>query len=275
MKNKTLYDIYYKIPNNLRILTRKFYHDLERLIHYGNTDMFDWVGIETSTVCNRRCYYCPNSIFDRSLPKNEKRMNDKLFRKIINDLAKIKFCGFIVISGFNEPLMDERLPHFIRYTKKTIPKTEIMIITNGDFLTPKKYNELVSAGANRFFVSSYDLDVNRLRNIHGKAPIKYKVMTNITPKQNRGGLVEVEIKDTPACQMPEKTLVIDVNGNVILCCNDYHSSVIFGNLKHKSIMEIWNSKKYKETREQLKNRVFKLDICKKCNDLPKQRKCKK
>ena len=45
---------------------------LRKFIKYGTADMFDDIDIETTTFCNRRCSYCPNSLFDRGLKENEK-----------------------------------------------------------------------------------------------------------------------------------------------------------------------------------------------------------
>jgi sulfatase maturation enzyme AslB (radical SAM superfamily) len=72
----------------LYILANK-YQELNSLLRYGTTDMFIDFDIETITTCNRRCSYCPNSIFERSLPKNEKLMDKELFEKIIDELAEI------------------------------------------------------------------------------------------------------------------------------------------------------------------------------------------
>ena len=51
------------------------------------------ITIETTTYCNRRCSYCPNSVFERSSKKNTQLMNPALFRKIIDDLAEVGFKG--------------------------------------------------------------------------------------------------------------------------------------------------------------------------------------
>lgn len=273
------YKLYSAIPTNLKTPVKRIFFNFKKLWYYGTTDFFDYVTIETSTICNRRCSYCPNSVFDRGLPKNERRMNKKLFQKIIDDLSSINFCGHLSLHGFNEPLLDDRLPDLIKYAGKILPQVEILITSNGDFLGPDKYDELVSAGVDRFFISEHEADSQKnkkfkqnMKNLSAylekhpdrRVPVKYKIMTTDTSLQNRGGLVKVKKIDNPRCLWPDKMLTIDVNGNVILCCNDYHSSVVFGNLRTKSIAEIWNSDSYKKIRKELENHIFKLDICKKC-----------
>jgi radical SAM protein with 4Fe4S-binding SPASM domain len=58
-------------------------------------------------------------------------------------------------------------------------------------------------------------------------------------------------------------VVIDWNGNVVLCCNDYFSSIKFGNVENEKFIDIWNSDLYTKTRSDLRHKKFNLDICKK------------
>jgi len=78
-------------------------------------DSFDQVHtlyIETLTACNLRCSYCPNSVYERGLIKNNQEMETKLFFKIINELAELNWIGDIQPHSYGEPLLDERLPSF-------------------------------------------------------------------------------------------------------------------------------------------------------------------
>ena len=49
--------------------------------------------IETTTHCNRRCSYCPNSVFERGSKENTQLIDTALFRKIIDDLAEMGYKG--------------------------------------------------------------------------------------------------------------------------------------------------------------------------------------
>lgn len=215
---------------------------------YGTFDFFNYINIELNTSCNRRCYYCPNSIYDRGLIKNQKLMPEELFKKIINELAKINYTGKILPQNFGEPLLDKRLSYFIKYAKEKLPKAKIYVITNGDYLTKEKYREIKQAGADKIIVSPHD-DVEYQE--HGM--------------NNRGGLVET--KNTcynPRCLLPDNPVVIDYDGNIVLCCNDYLGVVKFGNVKRQRLIDIWNSQEYKKVRKDLKNRKFRFKICRKC-----------
>ncbi|NQT92724.1 MAG: hypothetical protein HQ559_08180 [Lentisphaerae bacterium] len=53
-------------------------------VKYGSPDIFPIISIETTTACNRTCFYCPNSKTDRGRLENAKQMDEELFRKIVD-----------------------------------------------------------------------------------------------------------------------------------------------------------------------------------------------
>ena len=75
-----------RLPWMIKVILDKHTTNLNNLIRHGTTDIFNHVYFDTITSCNRRCYYCPNAVYDRGLIKNEKLMDETLFRKIIDDL---------------------------------------------------------------------------------------------------------------------------------------------------------------------------------------------
>lgn len=271
-----------------------FYTKMKYLIKYRTFDFFNDINIEINTSCNMRCKYCPNHIYERGLIENEKLMDEELFKKIINDLADINFSGRISPQFFGEPLLDKRLTIFMKYIKEKLPKAKIIIISNGDALTIEKYKELTDAGVFYFIVTQHGNEMNsnmkeifkyvkkRPKNsekirLDGfqryqkiKNNIEYQKLDLNVPLYNRGGLVDPPIVEyAPNCQFIFNPLVIDHEGNIILCCSDYFSSIKFGNVKDKSIVEIWNCKEYKKIRSEIKKSIYNSDICKKCVGLIK------
>ncbi|PIN76490.1 hypothetical protein COV17_02320 [Candidatus Woesearchaeota archaeon CG10_big_fil_rev_8_21_14_0_10_36_11] len=83
---------------------------------------------------------------------------------------------------------------------------------------------------------------------------------------NREGLVDVQGKQLSMthCIPESHTLTIDVEGNVVLCSNDYLGRHKFGNVTAKGLMDIWNDKDFKRIRWHKKRGRFDLDICKAC-----------
>lgn len=277
------------IPDFGKPFVRKLYYQINNLVKYGDPNFFNAVDIETITACNRRCAWCPNSIYDRGLIKNKKLMDEKLFSKIIDELSELKFSGQIRFSFYGEPLLDERLEAFVKYVRDKLPKVDIFVFTNGDFFTLDLYKRLSKNGVDFFIMTQHDEIMSLtmkelLKNLH-KVPYSKKDFyhesayrldgydTTILHKSiksmklcNRGGLLKsinpkksINLK----CLLPTNGVVINHAGNVILCCNDYLGSVKFGNLNKESLLGIWQKENYTKIRKELR-KTLRLEICKKC-----------
>lgn len=234
------------------------------------------IEIETNTSCNRRCSYCPNSIYDRGLIENEKLMPTELFHKIIDELAEIGYNGRICPVFYGEPLLDKRIVGFMRYIRHKLPKSWIEIYTNGDFLTHKKYSQLLEAGVNRFVVTQHGEAIpDGVKNLYNYfksngCDLKKISIQNLYSGSkllcNRGGLIHLSgVNPIPECAndwIPR--IVINYEGDIILCCNDYFSEVKFGNINEKKLIEIWMDRTYRNIREDLQNQRYTLPICRKC-----------
>lgn len=53
------------------------------------------------------------------------------------------------------------------------------------------------------------------------------------------------------CHIPMYSLTVKLDGTVIMCCEDWLESKVFGNVFDSSIQEVWNSFELKEVREKL------------------------
>lgn len=277
--------LYRQLPFNIAQIPRRVYHFITRIYYnycnvfkYGTKDMFHEINIETSTYCNRRCSYCPNSVFDRGLKKNEKLMSENIFRKIIDELSKINFAGRISPHLYGEPLLDKRLPELMMYAHKKLLKAKIEIYTNGDFLNKEIIERFYDSGVKFYLISLHETGrekQKKIDNLHlfekfmknrGK-DIEFDILDiSNAPLYTRAGLVKVkEVNKEPPCSFSALPLVINYNGDVVLCCNDYFGEVSFGNLNQESIIKIWNKPKFKKIRKELENKVYRLKICKRCN----------
>lgn len=245
-------------------------------ISYGLFDVFGAVGIETTTHCNLRCKFCPNSKYDRGLKKNEKRMSWELFKKIIDELAEINYRGIIRPFFYGDPLVDDRMPEMVNYIKSKIPKAKVYLNTNGVALTIEKYKKLQEAGIDYLMISQYTSEM--LPNVKeffeymktrpaSENKAKYRIFKEEElATSNRGGEVEVPtIAERPFCAYPgHYDLNINFNGDVVLCCNDYHGKMTFGNVKEKRIMDIWRQPHFHKLRKEVRTGIYKLPMCKKC-----------
>lgn len=68
------------------------------------------------------------------------------------------------------------------------------------------------------------------------------------------------------CLLLWTKLVIDWNGDVVLCCDDWNHKVVLGNLKKDTIERIWKGDKLNYIRYKHLHRDFNnLELCSKCN----------
>jgi len=74
-----------------------------------------------------------------------------------------------------------------------------------------------------------------------------------------------KIKRKP-CALIWLKMIVDWNGDVVLCCDDWNHSTILGNLKKQTIEEIWKGDKLKKIREAHKKGEFNnVPLCAGCN----------
>ncbi|MFP4402882.1 MAG: radical SAM/SPASM domain-containing protein [Candidatus Woesearchaeota archaeon] len=258
------------IPNKIIDYLNKLYmivHKIKCFILYKNTDMFNYITIELDRNCNRKCNYCPKSIY-----KDNGKIsffNKNNFLNLIKQLKKINYKGRVILSGYCEPLMNENLKEFILIIKKNLPKVKIIIYTNGDYINNKFSNFLKNNLINLIVTFHKPNSTNNIKNIRNKF-INYNRVIFRKNFENsylstRGGIVSIKKKEIKKiCITPLVNLTIDYKGNVIICSHDFFSNNSFGNLKNKNIIDIWNLKKYKLIRKNLSKGIFKNEICKYC-----------
>jgi radical SAM protein with 4Fe4S-binding SPASM domain len=244
-----------EMVNSLYKMVNKFYN-LTNKMKYGE-DMFFRMEIETTSTCNRKCHYCPNSIHNRG----NHLMPLELYEKIMKELKDLKWSGMIHPHFYGEPLLDDRLPFIVKKTREYLPKSKIIIYTNGDLLTKEKY-DAISPFVDGFYVTNHG-------NLNPNIPKERKIVVrSITNFVNRGGLIVVpEDKKCPKvskCMMATQNVTITWNGDVVLCSEDFFSKHCFGNLEKERLIDVWNKPEFIKIRKELRNGVFNSDMCKKC-----------
>lgn len=101
--------------------------------------LFQNLDFETISNCNRTCPTCiRNSHPDRDAvqPWFETHLLDEdIIFAVLDEAVSLGFSGGVILSHYNEPLMDERLPDIARRVKAYNRFASIFLNTNGDFLT--------------------------------------------------------------------------------------------------------------------------------------------
>jgi radical SAM protein with 4Fe4S-binding SPASM domain len=108
------------------------------------------VQIQTHTICNARCIMCPYEEVYKKISHG--RMTRRLFERIIDECAEHKveqLKPFLM----NEPLLDRRLPDFIRYARKRLSAAIIGFSTNAQLLEGRLAEDLLSCGLNDLWVN--------------------------------------------------------------------------------------------------------------------------
>lgn len=103
------------------------------------------VSLETNSVCNQACYFCPVSVD----PREDAVMPDSMFTSILEQLGAFRdTLDAIFLQSYNEPTVDRR---FVRHVKEIMDaELPVAVLTNGSGLTPSRVDEILEAGPLRY-----------------------------------------------------------------------------------------------------------------------------
>jgi MoaA/NifB/PqqE/SkfB family radical SAM enzyme len=138
------------------------------------------VSLETMTMCNQRCYFCPVSIE----PREDVTMSDEMFARIVNELTMYRdTIEGVFIQSYNEPTMDRRFVDICRTLFDAgLP---VAVLTNGSGLTPAKVDALMKAGTLRYLcVNVSTLDREQYKRDRGEDHIEI-VLRNLEYLRHR------------------------------------------------------------------------------------------
>lgn len=214
---------------------------------------------------SNRCTYahihdrCPAS--RATIPKT---LPSDIILRTLNYLNEEKYDKKICFHTYNEPLIDPRLLSFIRSARAACPDSDIFIYSNGFMLDQILLDELVIAGASSFRISAYTYkEYERL--IKLKTHIQYYVeRMNIEERWiERIGVYDLPEKDsTESCYAPLTDIQITHAGKIRLCCVDWKSKIIFGNLHHETLQKILP--RLHEVYEKLSKGERIFPLCRRC-----------
>jgi radical SAM protein with 4Fe4S-binding SPASM domain len=133
---------------------------------------YKWVDIETTTICNYACTYCPVAYFRR----DPSVMDIDLFANIISQLEMIDTVEYITLNSYNEPTID---PYFTqRMELLCSSRLKLHLYTNGSKLTDKQIQLLIKKRDVQVFINIPGLDADYYYKITGGGDIE-PVLINI------------------------------------------------------------------------------------------------
>lgn len=269
-KIKFLKGAYYKVHPRFNQLGASVFRAYN-LINYKNAQVFKDIVIETSSACNRRCRYCPVTYY----PRNDLKMPEDTFYRVINQLAERHYRGEIYLNCYNEPLLDDRLPQFIKYASDKCPQSFIYLASNGDLLDLSAFKKLIQSGISLIVVTQYDKEMGKnlkeLLSAMEESDKKYIEIHNgsdLNLCNRAGALKELQIEESIAykCSRPDIQLIISAEGRAVLCCNDYFGEEVMGDVSKENVFDIWVKNRFRDIRRDLRRGKRKnIGICSRCD----------
>ena len=125
------------------------------------------VQLETCSVCNGKCNFCPYEETSKIFPRSQ--MSDELFGKIVAELKHIQ-PQLLAMYMNNEPLADKTFFDKLGKIRLALPAIYIDFSTNGSLLTKEKSHELV--------LDKYSLDEIKI-NFPSTIKEEYELITGL------------------------------------------------------------------------------------------------
>jgi radical SAM protein with 4Fe4S-binding SPASM domain len=243
-------------------------------------------------ACNRKCEFCPVS--DPSIWTNRHEgITLENYRKILFDLADIEYKGVILWSTFSEPLLHKGSLDLLRSTKEILPNSPIHVVSNGDVIR-KRHDfilELFKAGLDKLQLSLYDgedqyREFEELGKNLGLSSEQWELRRRFFDGSNfgltisnRAGLIDsnayraLSEQSIPTQSLPLKQpctylfyqIVIDWDGEVLMCAHDWKRELILGNAFEDTIWSIWSSAKSNRIRNEFMKSNRDFSPCAKCD----------
>ena len=250
----------------------KFYNCEEFNLPYPK-----FIEIETINKCNMSCSFCPTN------KKNDIRkfsiMDEKLFKKIIEEISYIDNEVLVYFHSNNEPLLDKRIPEFIQYAKEKLSNTKAILgmSTNGTLLSEEIFLKLAKH-LDRFIINNYSENmqlIKTVKNIYNRyrynqfnADITIylrnvkEVIKNIggySPNYSYSKSINIQ------CLLPFEQMVIRPDGKISLCCKDVYGQYTLGDIRYETIASIWHNNMYNNLRKKMISGRKNIKLCSKCN----------
>lgn len=246
-------------------------------LHPDGYPMPAWIELSPTDLCNRKCVFCPKS--DPLRPNRPLHMSPILYQSIATDLGQIGYRGTVVLAGYGEPLLS---PYIVDMVRALARVSRVELVTSGDRLTQDMIVNLDIAGLSMFVANLYDgpeqeaplidrffragvtEDHYILRDRWYGADQDYGVKLT-----NRAGVVTIGnqppvVRDM-TCYYPAYSLMVDWNGKVRVCAQDWRRATEVGDINTQSLLEVWNCGTLRAYRRGLVHGRHNMYPCQDCN----------
>lgn len=270
------------VPRAIRNrLHNKFAEQSKIRMLQDNLSLFKIIHIETRTLCNGACSFCPAAAQYKSRP--DFYMPKEMYSKIIDQLQLLNYRGRISSYCNNEPLIDERIYDFLKEARIKCPDSYLEVKTNGKNLDIEKLRLLIDIGVNKISINDYentdDFSPNIKKIIHAifenklefkksKVSIAWRKQKQIL--QNRAGtspnLPPASVPMRRFCSRPFEMITIGTEGQIGICSSDFNFQHTIVNIKDMSLSEAWHSSEYQRIRDNIVHGDRTCTVpCRKCD----------
>ncbi len=256
------------------------------------------IKVELTEGCCLFCDFCGiNGI--RTGPGDFKFLTIKGAKRIAKQIKKNKWTAKIEFTMHGEPTMNPNLLQIVSIFRKKLPNTQLMMTSNGGGLIKSKeeVSKLFKAGLNILALDDYE-HANFVPKVLKSAeafeiPIyeypqqkKFTPHTRIKPTQFYICVIrDISTKDVGTrtlcnhcgcagplntdqkgrCARPFRELVIRYDLKVPICCNDWRSEYVCGDLVLDSLYHIWQGAPLNVARKFLYDRSRTFKPCLGCD----------
>ena len=222
----------------------------DQLVYHKGVPIPSWIELSIIDVCNRSCSFCPKAD-PKIAPNTYQKMTMSLVEKLTNDLKKINYQGSVTLCGYGEPMLHKGV---FEMSKKLAEASFVEIVTNGDTLKSDTINKLYNSNVNKLLISLYDGpdQVTKFKKMakDAKVPEDFVILRDRwhgadkdygLKLTNRTGTIDIGNQDSIGtftyCNYPSYSVLIDWNGDVFLCPQDWQRKMTTGNIEKEDFLK--------------------------------------
>lgn len=230
-------------------------------------DTLKSIEINLANNCNRACVFCPHSLDTYEFKQG--LMSIESVEIIAKRLIEYGYKNRVSVCGFGEPLVNKNIQKVLKILSKTEGFLELT--TNGDLLDEDNIPQFFDNGLDLLNVSIYDTEADiRISELLPRLlpDNKFVIRRRYLDYSNLVNRVDIiknvgDIKNKP-CYVPSYKMMIDYDGNVLLCSNDWSREKTYGNILTTDLEILW-FENMKDKRIRLLNGDRSTDACKTCD----------
>lgn len=234
----------------------------------NDIDTLQSIEINPIDNCNRSCSFCPRG---HGYPNTKNKLEKTTSLSINRSLVDIGYQGRIGFVGFGEPTLHKQLAEQISTVTNNVDAAWVEINTNGDFINRGIITNYIDNGLTHLTISMYDKNdsdkfYDMVDGLNVTLTLRHCYKGIDAPVNRVEQYIDsTHINKKHPCYLPFYKMMIDYNGDVLLCANDWNKTTVLGNVNESTIQDIWFSSNYKHYRRMLLNNQRSMSPCSKCD----------